>query len=342
MSDRRFSDDLFDNSSMTFGEHLDELRQSLAKALTGLLVGCLIGLAVADQVVTLIEMPLRNALENYYVEKDMLDLEEKGGKKLEDDFEKFIRANGLIADEFLVERAEAKRLQESLAGPEMSLSELVEQTLPFPTKSFVKVRVWRLVETRITSLNAQEAFMIWLKAAFVTGMVISSPWMFWHIWQFVAAGLYPHERRYVYIYLPFSIALFLAGASMAFFFVFKPVLDFLFQFNQWMNIDPDPRISEWVGFVLFLPIGFGVAFQLPLVMLFINRIGVFSVEQFLERWRIAILAIFVLSMLLTPADPVSMLMMAVPLTLLYFLGIALCQWMPRGRSLFDMDEAEEP
>ena len=99
-----------------------------------------------------------------------------------------------------------------------------------------------------------------------------------------------------------------------------------------MGIDPDPRISEWLSFVLFLPLGFGVAFQLPLVMLFINRIGLVSEAMFLEKWRIAILVIFVISMLLTPADPISMLLMALPLTLLYFFGVGLCRWMPHFRN----------
>jgi sec-independent protein translocase protein TatC len=120
------------------------------------------------------------------------------------------------------------------------------------------------------------------------------------------------------------------------------VLDFLFSFNRMMDIDPDPRISKWLSFVLFLPLGFGVAFQLPLVMLFINRIGVISVQTYLEKWRIAILTIFVLSMLLTPADPISMLLMALPLTVLYFGGIGLCRWMPRGRNPFsERYEGEE-
>jgi sec-independent protein translocase protein TatC len=117
-------------------------------------------------------------------------------------------------------------------------------------------------------------------------------------------------------------------------------LDFLFSFNASMNIDPDPRISEWLSFVLILPLGFGISFQLPLVMLFLNRIGIFSVGAYLEKWRIAILVIFVISMLLTPADPISMMLMAVPLTILYFGGIMLCKWMPRGRNPFD--EAYEP
>ena len=88
------------------------------------------------------------------------------------------------------------------------------------------------------------------------------------------------------------------------------------------------RINDWLSFVLFLPLGFGIAFQLPLVMLFMNRIGLFTIEAYLSKWRIAVMIIFVLAMLLTPADPISMLLLAIPLTMLYFLGILMCRFMP--------------
>jgi len=93
-----------------------------------------------------------------------------------------------------------------------------------------------------------------------------------------------------------------------------------------------PRISEWISFVLLLPLGFGISFQLPLVMLMLERIGVFTIESYLSSWRIAVLIIFVIAMFLTPADPISMLLMAVPLTVLFFGGVALCRWLPRGSS----------
>ena len=183
--------------------------------------------------------------------------------------------------------------------------------------------------------------MIWLKAGFVFGSRRRPVRMsFIQIWLFVAAGLYPHERKYVYVYLPFSLGLFLIGAATAFFFVFGPVLNFLLGFARMLDIAPDLRISEVISFVLFLPLGFGLAFQLPLVMLFLHRIGLFTVEAYLEKWRIAVLVIFVISMMLTPADPYSMLLMAGPLTALYFLGVAMCRWMPRGENPFN--EAYEP
>ena len=95
------------------------------------------------------------------------------------------------------------------------------------------------------------------------------------------------------------------GAGVAFFFVFEPVLDFLFSFNHWMGIDPDPRISEWLSFVMFLPLGFGVGFQLPLVMFFLERIGIFTVEGYFKQWRIAVLVILVIAAVLYPARPVQ-------------------------------------
>jgi sec-independent protein translocase protein TatC len=92
--------------------------------------------------------------------------------------------------------------------------------------------------------------------------------------------------------------------------------------------------------VLILPLGFGISFQLPLVMLFLNRLGLVSLDLFLGQLRIAVLVICVVSMVLTPADPVSMMLMAVPLCFLYLLGILMCKYMPRGRNPFE--EAYEP
>jgi sec-independent protein translocase protein TatC len=169
--------------------------------------------------------------------------------------------------------------------------------------------------------------VIYVKASLLAAFIIASPLIFREIWLLVASGLYPHERRYVYIFLPFSVGLFLTGALMAFFIAFPPVLRFLLSFNDMLGINPDPRISEWLTFVLFLPLAFGIGFQLPLVMLFVNRIGLVSVKTYLVQWRIAVLVIFVTATLLCPSpDIYSMLLMAGPMTVLYFLGIALCYY----------------
>ncbi len=201
----------------------------------------------------------------------------------------------------------------------------------------VSIELWESADFEPQSLTVTEPFMIWMKAGLISGLILALPVVMYFLWCFVAEGLYPHEKKYVHIFLPISILLFVAGLTLAFFFVFEPVLGFLFSFNRQMGIAPQMRINDWLSFVMFLPLGFGVAFQLPLVMLFMNRINLFSVEAYLDKWRIAVMCIFVLSMILTPADPISMLLLAIPLTLLYFLGVGMCQWMPGNSNPFDSD-----
>jgi sec-independent protein translocase protein TatC len=117
---------------------------------------------------------------------------------------------------------------------------------------------------------------------------------------------------------------------MAFFLVFPPVLNFFLGIGKALGTDMRPRLSEWLGFVLLLPLGFGISFQLPLVMLFLERIGVFTVSVYLSKWRLAVLVIAIVAMVLSPGgDPYSMMFMLAPLVALYFSGVALCKWMPR-------------
>jgi sec-independent protein translocase protein TatC len=221
---------------------------------------------------------------------------------------------------------DASKIPPREAGEPIDRSQLVPLVMFHELKNDPRVRV--------IGLAVHEPFSVYLKAALVLGAVLSSPFVFYFLWQFVAVGLYPHEKEYIHVFLPMSIGLFLAGAALAFFVVFRFVLAFLFTFFDWMGIDPDPRITDWLSFVLVLPLGFGISFQLPLVMLFLERIGIFSVASYLSQWRIAVLVIFILSMVLTPSDPYSLLLMAIPLTALYFGGIQLCRLMPRRKAAF--------
>jgi len=340
---KKRDEDLFAASTMTFGEHLDELRVVLFRSLIGLVLGFVIGLCVAKYVVRWIQLPLEDALKEHYAALVDQQLEEVYGKEIPEGAKEFFKNEKLLFEEVYLERAELERIASNSDNGFAAIStESDVETLPLPPPSnrLVKTRIWRKARGDVQSLSAQEPFIIWVKAGFFTGLLLASPYIFWQLWSFVAAGLYSHEKYYVYMFLPISLFLFWAGAAMAFFFVFKFVLRFLFTFNRALDIQTDPRISEWIGFVLFLPLGFGIAFQLPLVMFFLNRIGIFSIRAYMEKWRIAILVIFVLSMFLTPADPMSMLLMAIPLTGLYFLGVAMAKWMPRGRNPFT--EVYEP
>lgn len=344
-----YSEDLFEGTKMTFGEHLEELRVCLFRAVLGLIIGFLIGLGLAKHVVRLVQVPLRHALEEYYSVRTVTRIRAAYPNATDAEvkrLEKLIRDRNLTFELVYAERGQLEQALKSKLPelPELSDvgSRVVEDPdLPFPQeKTFVPLRLWKPLSPKITALGTEEPFMIWLKAGFVTGAVLASPYVFWQLWLFVAAGLYPHEKRYVYVFLPISAGLFWSGVLLAFFVVFRYVLRFLLQFNVSMDIEAEPRITEWISMVLMLPLGFGIAFQLPLVMLFANRLGFVEVDKYIEHWRIAVVVIAFLSMILTPADPISMILMGSPLIALYFLGIAFCKWMPKGRNPFG--EAFEP
>ncbi len=349
-------EDLFKETTMTFGEHLEELRTCLFKALAGLAIGFVVGLFVGGHVVEFIQTPLENALTTYHQEQARKDidaqldvLQEAGYQLPKDDADREKLVKNFIGKRNL-------RFERVFVFPREVLGQLKQthpeqfQEVPLPegnpdeyfnSDELTLIHLWRSIDkdVRLTNLSAHEPFLIYIKASLLVGALLASPWIFYQIWTFVASGLYGHERKHIHIFLPFSLALFFAGMALAFFFVFGPVLEFLFRFNSLLGIEQDIRISEWLGFVIMLPLGFGISFQLPLVMLFLERIGIFDVEAYVTKWRIAILVIAVLAMFLTPADPTSMLLMGVPLTVLYFGGILLCKYLPRSRSPYaDLDE----
>jgi sec-independent protein translocase protein TatC len=346
-------EDLFESTKMTFGEHLEELRRSLFKALAALLIGTLIGLLFAQDLVDYVQTPLRQALSEYYqdlAEKEYLkELETQRdlGADVPDDLEAAARRyadQGLVPKRYRLDWRELMGELERVAPDLLDFDTIATPPTTLPdADDLIPITLYQSIEddARISTiaLSMQEPFIIFMKAALLLGVVLSSPFIFYFIWSFVAAGLFPHERRYVHVFLPFSIGLFLVGALLAFFVVFQFVLSFLLSFYIWMGIAPYPRITDWLNLVLVLPLGFGIGFQLPLVMLFLERIGIFTVTIYQEKWRISVLIISILSMLLTPADYQSMLFMFVSLTLLYFGGILLCKFLPRKSAPFgDMAE----
>jgi len=320
-------DDLFQGSTMTFGEHLEELRTCLIRGAVGLVIGVIIGFFVARPVVHLIEAPLRRALGDYYISRGLEAFDawrprREGGPGLPYSRAEVVDAVERHGLSFDLREVHPGRLP---GGQESPFDEK-----EFDLDALEPILLWQPLardsRVSITTLSAQEAFGIYVKAALLVGFVLAGPWILYQLWTFVAAGLYPHEKRLVHLFLPVSTGLFLAGVGLAFFFVFDFVLAYLLAFNEWLGLDPDPRISEWLGFVLILPVGFGLGFQLPLVMVFLDRLGIVEAETFTSQWRMALVVICIAAAILTPADPYSMLFLATPLAALYFGGIVLCRY----------------
>lgn len=346
------SDDLFEKSSMTFGEHLEELRKALVKAFLCLGVGMSVSLLYAKNIIDYIQMPLIASLEEFYYKKAEADWEKNSGVTMDESLKNFMRSHKYTPALLYLSREEIKKVVNAAETPPPKdvVAELPSEATPaiaepsldnpysllpknFESSELVPIRLWNRISSNTDALQVTEPFMIYIKAGLVAGLVLASPGIFWFIWGFISAGLYPHERRYVYFFLPASLGLFIGGAALAFFGVFGIVLDFLLGFNSSLGIDPAPRLNDYMTFALLLPLGFGIAFQLPLVMLILERIGMCTIETYISQWRWALLIIAFISMILTPGDITPMIAMMIPLIGLYFLGIGLCKYLPRGSAL---------
>lgn len=368
--------DLFDDSTMTFGEHLEILRMHLIRAIIGLVIAVAICLYQGDKIVDFIRRPIDRALRQYSeieVTDDTQAMKSSWDKVKSDwgidTLNEVVFGEDEIAgpedlsdvgtprsDSITVQldvtelkralhRADPEQFPESPPPPDEPSDEPSEDAPPeepisleLRAPEFAQFQATVEQSRRAVTLNVQEAFLTYLKVSLIAGVVVASPWIFMQLWLFVAAGLYPHERRYVYVYGTMSLFLFLVGAVFCFYLVFPFVLKFLLGFNASLEIHPQIRLSEWISFAVVLPLMFGISFQLPLVMLFLERISIFQVSNYREQRRMAILVIAILSSILTPADPMSMLLMMFPLIFLYELGIMLCKWLPRATP-FDPVEA---
>lgn len=165
-----------------------------------------------------------------------------------------------------------------------------------------------------------EAFLTQLKVSALAGALGASPILSWQIWRFVAPGLYPNEKRLVVPLVFSSTSLFLGGAAFAYAVIFR------FAFPFFIEIAPEDvehliKIENYLGLATRLLLAFGVCFQLPVVAFFLARAGLIDARDMFQFIRYAIVGIFVLSAMLTPPDVVSQLLMAAPMTVLYFVGI---------------------
>ncbi len=245
------------DSTMSLGDHLEELRMRLIRALAGLIVGTVICLFVGSYIIAFIEKP-------------------------------YIGVMG--------------------------------------------------ADARLQILAPAEGFISYIKIALVSGLILSSPWVFYHVWMFVAAGLYPNEKRYVHLAAPFSAALFVIGALFFIMVVAPLTLGFLVKFNQRvLGVSSNFTFANYISFVTMLMLVFGIAFQTPVAIFFLNKTGLVSVKALCKSRKFVFLGVFVAAAMATPPDIISQITLGIPLYLLFELGILL-SWLSERRKKKQSDQ----
>ncbi len=184
-------------------------------------------------------------------------------------------------------------------------------------------------------------FFVPVKVAMMSAFLIALPYVLFQAWSFVAPGLYAHEKKFILPLVAASVLLFFLGMSFAYFLVFPVVFGFI------VGIAPEgvavmTDINKYLDFVLTLFIAFGLTFEVPIVVIALAKMGIVEIEAFREGRPYVIVGAFVIGAIFTPPDVISQIMLAVPLWLLYELGVFVASKLVRSPSAFPMPDEYKP
>jgi sec-independent protein translocase protein TatC len=183
-------------------------------------------------------------------------------------------------------------------------------------------RELRHFDRRFSAIGVTEPFVFLLKLCFYAALVVGGPILLWQMWGFIAAGLYPRERGLVTRYFPFSVGAFAAGVAFGYFLVIPFGIYFLNLMIPIELVRPAITLDSYTGFLLTLCVAFGFVFQLPLLMTFLARVGLVTPAWMAQHRGHFVVVAFITAALLTPTpDAYTQCMMAVPLCLLYEIGL---------------------
>ncbi len=273
------SDDAIEATSMSLGDHLDELRKRLFKGVVAVILVFFVAYSL--------QLPLRVWMDRPWVQA----------------------VERLNADLIAIHEAELSE------HPELA------RDLYFRKLSSGEEVLIEPIRERLQVTGPVENFLVSLKVALYAALFVGGPYLLYQVWGFIAAGLYKRERRVVLSYLPSSILLFFAGVLFGYFLMVPYGIYYLNRGEALLTGRPDIKANEYLSFLSVLCFGLGLVFQIPIVMTAVARVGLVDPRAFAKFRGHFVLAAFIIAAILTPPDPFTQFMMAVPMVVLYELGI---------------------
>jgi len=311
------------DTTMSLGDHLEELRGRLILALGGLLIGTAICLVFGARIIKFVERPYHKVFQAHKAEPQT----EENASKLAENLINKVRLKLAADPNALDVDPETEEFMYRLCT-ETLLALVSDPNYALASPSADEMSLPRTLQT----LAPADGMISYIKIALMAGLILSSPWVFYHIWMFVAAGLYPHEKKYVHSAVPFSATLFVTGALFFIIVVAPLTLGFLVKFNQSvLGASSNFTFADYISFITMLMLIFGVAFQTPIAIFFLNKTGLVSLESLRKSRRFVVLIIFIVAAMATPPDVISQVTLAIPLYLLFELGILL-SWFSQRKS----------
>jgi sec-independent protein translocase protein TatC len=195
--------------------------------------------------------------------------------------------------------------------------------------------------TRMIATGVITPFLVPMKVTALVAFLIALPYILFHVWAFVAPGLYEHEKRLAMPMVVASTLLFLFGVAFCYFFVFGKVFAFINDFAP-KSITPAPDIEAYFAFVITMFLAFGATFEIPVVVVLLARMGLVSIEKLKEARPYAVVGAFVIAAVVTPPDVLSQFMLAVPMCILYEAGIFCARFVVKKPASAEQQNPDSP
>lgn len=191
---------------------------------------------------------------------------------------------------------------------------------------------------RLIYTSLSEAFFTYMRLALFGGAFVAVPFAAWQVYLFMAPGLYANEKKIAIPYLLISPILFITGAALAYYFVFPLAWEFFLSFETLgepgtkLPIQLEARVSDYLSTSMQFIMGFGIAFQLPIILTLLAHVGIIEAKHLQKQRRIAIVIIFVVAAILTPPDIISQICLAIPLIILYEISVFACKRIEKSKA----------
>jgi len=332
-----FDEKLSEKGTMTFLDHLDELRKRLIRCALFVAVAFVLCWVFSDKIYNFLQVPVRAAMLEA---KKQVALPLPGTaltlSDLPDGTEMrlLLQAEAKISDALIpagtmlpvkVQHAADGVLQIITTNLVMVNDQtIIDKDTVIPPKLYQSSNTAMSPNNQLVVPTVQGAFNLYIKVAFYAAIFFSVPVLLAQIWGFVAPGLYPHEKRYASPIIIMSSAFFLLGCAFAYYIAFPRAANFLLGVTTGGNLRPLVNADDYFDLIIMIMLGLGVVFEIPTATFFTSRLGLVSPGLLLKVWRYAVVIIFIVAAVLSPTTDIpNLLVFAAPMLLLYFLSVAI-------------------
>jgi sec-independent protein translocase protein TatC len=285
--------------SMSLGDHLEELRIRMILALAGIVVGLIVCLFFGKHLIAFLERPYNQAM-------------------------------GITQLQPIIDREQ--NISDSAVNTEQKSANQIETEIQTDdTASDVSTNNLR-PRIGLQTKKPAEGFTTYLKICLVFGLLLTSPWVFWQAWSFVSMGLYRHEQKFIHVVSPVSALLFVIGALFFLFMVAPLAMTFFMKFNEALNLASFWMFEDYINMILMLMLVFGLAFQMPIAIVFAERMGLVSIETLVNGRKYVIVALTIIAAIATPPDVISQISLFIPMYALFESGIVACRLLRKEKS----------